>query len=290
MTDDVTPAVWVNGERLPVEGMHVSARDRGFTLADGVFETMRVRNGRVFRLDDHLTRLSGALRALEIPEPSSLREWLLRAARTAASEDTSVRLTVTRGPTAIAGVAPQPACSPTAIVSVAPLPQFPAAVYERGLSAHIASGRRNERAMTAGLKTLAYTDAVVAMIEARQAEADEVLFLDTAGHCSEASSSNLFVWTGDTLVTPPVTCAALPGITRALVLELARAQGMSAEERICEPAELHAAAEAFLTSSLRGIAPLVRVDGRAIGAGTPGEVTRRLRAAYLAFFAEECRG
>jgi branched-subunit amino acid aminotransferase/4-amino-4-deoxychorismate lyase len=128
------------------------------------------------------------------------------------------------------------------------------------------------------------------MLEARQAGADDVLFLDTAGHCSEASSSNLFLRTGEMLVTPPLTCAALPGITRALVFALARAQGLAVEERICELDELHAADEAFLTSSLRGIAPLVRVAGRAIGSGAPGDVTRRLRAAYLALLAEECRG
>ena len=116
---------------------------------------------------------------------------------------------------------------PTVIVAVNPLPVFPAAIYDAGLTAHVASGRRNERAMTAGLKTLAYTDAVAALLEARRAGADEALFLDTEGHCSEATSSNLFVVDRRrTLVTPPVSCGALPGITRAAVLELARALGM----------------------------------------------------------------
>jgi len=290
MTDEVTPAIWVDGARLRVDGIHVSARDRGLTLADGVFETMRVHNGCVFRLAQHLARLRTALQTLEIPEPSSLRDWVLRAARTAVSEQSSIRLTVTRGVAATAGVAPQPACSPTAIVSVAPMPVFPAAMYAEGLSAHVASGRRNEHAMSAGLKTLAYTDSVLGMLEARRGGADEVLFLDTAGHCSEASSSNLFLWTGDALVTPPVTCGALPGITRGVLFELARAHGLAAEQRVCTLDDLHIAREAFLTSSLRGIAPLTRVGGRSIGDGSPGEMTRRLRAAYLELVAQECRG
>jgi D-alanine transaminase len=93
---------------------------------------------------------------------------------------------------------------------------------------------------------------------------------------------------GDTLVTPPVTCAALPGITRATVIELAGASGVPVVERICSPGDLLGAGEAFLTSSLRGLAPLVRVDGRAIGAGAPGDVTRRLAAAYASLVAREC--
>jgi branched-chain amino acid aminotransferase len=144
--------------------------------------------------------------------------------------------------------------------------------------------------MSAGLKTLAYTDAVLALLAAQRAGADEALFLDTEGHCSEATSSNLFIWTGTLLQTPPIGCAALPGITRAAVLELARAQGLAVAERALTPDDLYAAQEAFLTSSLRGIAPLVRVNQRAIGAGAPGETTRRIRAAYSDLVARECGG
>jgi branched-chain amino acid aminotransferase len=168
------------------------------------------------------------------------------------------------------------------IVSAAPLPTFAASIYSDGLRAHVASGRRNEFAMTVGLKTLAYADAVVALFEAQRAGADEALFLDTQGHCSEATASNLFAWTGDALVTPPVSCGALPGITREAVIEVARANGITVAERIVELDDVLAADEAFLTSSLRGIVPLVQVGRTPIGRGTPGERTRRMTAAYLA--------
>ena len=177
---------------------------------------------------------------------------------------------------------------PTVIVALNPVPVFPAAFYEIGLKAHIASGRRNERAMTSGLKTLAYTDAVAALLEAQQAGADEALFLDTDGHCSEASSSNLFVWRRGTLLTPPVSCGALPGITRASVLEIASRLGIPNAERIVGPDELVTADEVFLTSSLRRLVPVVQIGSQRIGAGVPGPLTRRLTDAYTALVEHEC--
>jgi branched-chain amino acid aminotransferase len=280
-------AIWVNGERRPPTGPHLSARDRGLTLADGVFETMLVRRGAVIRIDHHLARLVHALAALEIPVQPELRDWVLHAVRDVGGGDASLRLTVTRGRDA-GGVAPPVDARPTAIVTMNPPPAFPAAVYEAGLAGHVASGRRNERAMTAGLKTLAYTDAVAAALEAQRAGADEALFLDTEGHCSEAASSNLFAWTGTTLVTPPLSCGALPGITRAAVLDLASALGVTSAERVFGLEELLGAEEAFLTSSLRGLAPLVRVGTHPIGSGAPGPLTRRLAEAYAALIAREC--
>ena len=281
-------AVWVNGERQPSDGLHVSASDRGLTLADGVFETMRAESGAVFRLDRHLARLMSALAALEIPARPELREWLLWMRAGSGVADVSVRLTVTRGPGA-GGVAPSLDARPTVIVAINPLPMFPAAIYDVGLTAHVASGRRNERAMTAGLKTLGYTDAVAAWLEAHRAGADEAIFLDTESHCSEATSSNVFIWTGSILLTPPISCGALPGITREAVLELATSLGVPNEERTFGLADLVDAEEAFLTSSLRGVAPLVRVDAHPIGRGTPGALTRKLAAAYSArFVAQEC--
>ena len=210
---------------------------------------------RVFRLDRHLERLRQALWTLEIPTRPELRSWVLDAVEAFGGSDMSVRLTVTRG-VGDRGLAPCVETGPTVLVAVAPLPVFPTTVYDTGLTAHVASGRRNEHALTAGLKTLAYTEAVAALLEAQRAGADEALFLDTEGHCSEATSSNLLVWTGRTLVTPPASCGALPGITREAILELATTRGVPTVERPFGLDDLLAAEEAFLTSSLRGLAPL----------------------------------
>lgn len=279
--------VWVNGHRQPDDAPHVSARDRGFTLADGLFETMLVHNGVVFRLGDHLARLHHGLGVLAIPAPPELRAWVDAAVVAGDLAHGVVRLTVTRG-VAPGGLNLPRDPQPTVVVIVTPMPPAPASLYERGLSAHVASGRRNEHAATSGLKTLAFTDAIVATIEAQRAGADEALLLDVAGHCSEGAASNLFAITSGTVITPPLTCGVLPGITRALVLQIARSLGIAVEERVVTPADLHDADEAFLTSSFRGIAPLVKVGGRAIADGVPGPVTGRLLVAYAELVAREC--
>jgi branched-chain amino acid aminotransferase len=268
--------------------MHLSARDRGFTLADGVFETMRVESGAVFRLDQHLARLHRGLDVLRIPVLGEISDWITDACRLAPAGAASIRLTVTRG-VGTSGLAVAPGAEPTCIVALNPLPPFPRSIYEHGLTARVASGRRNPRSITAGLKTIAYTDNVVAWLEAQEASADEALFLDTDGHCSEATASNLFACVDGALVTPPLSCAALPGITRAAVMELAGALGMAAAERELGLEDLLRAQEAFLTSSLRGIAPLVSVDARPIGDGRPGSLTRRVSAAYAELVARDCR-
>jgi branched-chain amino acid aminotransferase len=284
---DTHTIVWVDGRRLPSEGVHISARDRGLTLADGVFETMRARNGRVFRLEQHLTRIERALRVLEIPAPADLREWVDAAIRAAHAPDASLRLTITRG-VGPGGVTVPVDPVPTVVVTVAPPPAFGSAIYEAGLTARVASGRRNKYSMTAGLKTLSYTDSVAAMLEVRRDGADEALFLDTDGHCSEASASNFFAVIDGQLTTPPTACAALPGITRAAVIELAAGMGFAVDDRPLDPARLKFATETFLTSSLRGIAPLVRLDGIPIGTGRPGKVTRQVMTAYADLVAREC--
>jgi branched-chain amino acid aminotransferase len=272
------PVTFIDGVKASAVG-GVSPRDRGLTLADGLFETMRARHGRVFQLQQHIDRLHYGLRTLRIDAPPALATQVADAVQGAGISDASVRLTVTRG-VGGAGLVVAPDARPTVIVTVAPLPAFPARVYEEGLTAHVSAGRRNARSATCGLKTLSYTDAVVGLLEAQERGADEALFLDTDDHLSEASASNLFLVNGTTLATPPVSCGALPGITRATVLRLAVKLGMSPVERICTLDDLRVADEAFLTSSLRGLAPLVRVDGRAIGAGMPGSWSRRLSAAH----------
>jgi branched-chain amino acid aminotransferase len=286
------PLVWINGERRSGGGAAVSVHDRGLTLADGVFETMHVRRSKVFRFDRHLARLRQGLSALDIPAPSQLVDWAFGALRTeevlfVSAPDASLRVTVTRG-VGPAGVGVPVDAKPTAIVTLSPMPTLSASIYVNGLALHVASGRRNERAMTAGLKTLAYTDSVAGLLEARRAGADDALFLDTEGHCSEATASNLFVWSGSSLMTPPISCGVLPGVTREAVLELARAQGLPIVERAFGLDVLLAAEEVFLTSTLRRLAPVVRVGQRVVGGGVPGPITARLMAAYGTLVDREC--
>ena len=292
-----TAHLTVNGAPVADGAPAVAAGDRGLTLADGAFETMRAHAGAIFRVERHLARLARALDLLAIPAPETalagadaLHAAAARARRAAPGDipggDAAVRLSVTRGPGA--GLAPPADPRPTVIVAVQPLPAVAAAVHEAGLSAHVAVGRRSARPAAGGLKTLAYTENVLALLAARRAGADDALVLDTDGRLAGGASSNLFALCDGVLATPPAGGAVLAGVTRAAVLELAAAAGVPTAERPLDPAALRGASEAFLTSALRGVAPLVRVDGRPIGDGRPGAVTRALGAAHAALVRAEC--
>ncbi|HEY9449123.1 MAG TPA: aminotransferase class IV [Gemmatimonadaceae bacterium] len=282
--------LWVNGDRVDPGASHVSALDRGFTMADGLFETMRAYRGTIFRATQHLERLASGARVLGIRLPDDLEHRLdsaMRSAHAVGLDEARVRLTVSRG-VAAPGLALDDNATPTVVVAVQPVPAFPAALYDAGISALTATARRNERGATSGIKTLSYTEAIVALAQARAAGADDAILLDTEGHLSEAAASNVFLYARGVLVTPPLSCGALPGITRAAVLEIAPALGLEVRERPVGAQELALAEEAFLTSSLREIAPLVRVDHRAIGSGTVGVMTRRVMDAFAALVEREC--
>src|SRR5580692_240562 len=241
---------WVNGLPADPDSPALLVSDRGFTLADGCFETMRAYRGVIFHV-------------------SALR---------AAGADASVRLTISRG--IGAGVAVPSGAVPTSVLLIARLPVFPPALYTAGLTVRIATGRRNEYGATAGLKTLSYTDTVMALIEATAGGADDALLLDTAGHLCEGTSSNVFVVANGVVHTPPRSCGVLPGVTREAVLGILEASRIPVIEAPMLPDVLGTADEVFLTSSLREIAPVTRVGDRPVGSGTPGPITRQVCAAY----------
>jgi branched-subunit amino acid aminotransferase/4-amino-4-deoxychorismate lyase len=169
---------------------------------------------------------------------------------------------------------------PTTVLLVSHLPHFPSSIQTGGLAVQTAAGRRNELSATSGLKTLAYTDAVIALDEARAAGADDAIFLDTAGHLSEGTSSNIFLVGRGIVHTPPLSCGVLPGITRAAVLEILAHFDIPVDESPIPSDALQLAGEMFLTNSLREIAPVTTVDGQPIGRREPGPITRRVQSAY----------
>jgi branched-chain amino acid aminotransferase len=271
---------WVNGLPANPDAPALPVSDRGFTLADGCFETMRAYGGVIFCLDAHMQRLSMTAARLGIPVPPHLEQTLAAALRAlrAVRADASVRLTISRGTGA--GLAAPSGAVPTTVLLIGRLPAVPATLDTAGLTARIASGRRNEHAPSAGLKTLSYTDAVMALTEARASGADEALLLDTAGHLCDGSSSNLFLVAGGIVRTPPRSCGILPGITRETVLGILQSLGITAEEVPILPVELDTADEVFLTSSLREIAPVTRIGEQPVGSGRPGPLAGRVKAAY----------
>lgn len=275
--------MWVNGKQVDPFAPHISGLDRGFNRADGLFETMRSYGGRVAFLERHMRRLGGGAKALGLKLPDLTGHVLTgaRVARETGWEDAAIRLTVSRGVGDL-NLPPTPGVEPTAVVIASPLPPTPPGMYDRGISVQIAKGRRNEYSVTSGLKTLAYAEAVIALTAAREAGFDDALFLDIEGHLAEGPISNVMLVRGRSLVTPPLSCGILPGITRAVTMEIAVEQGFAVEERPVERAEIETAEEMFYTSSLRELYPVVRVDAVTVGKGVPGPVYRRLHEAYAA--------
>lgn len=272
----VLPACWVDGQRVDPAGVHIYVTDRGFTLADGIFETMRAYNGAIFRYDDHMARLSRGAERLQLPRPANLLPTLQQALRDlrAARADAVVRLTVTRG-VGRHGLMPTRGESPTVVLFAQALAPFKTAI-----SVRTASGRRNEHAMSVGIKTLSYTDSVLAQLEAAAKGAEDAILLDTGGHVSEATASNVFLVKNGNVRTPPVSCGAFPGITRSVVLGLLEGMHIACSDDPVSPAELAAADEVFLTSAVREIAPVDTLDGRTLKA--PGPITTAVMGAYAA--------
>jgi branched-chain amino acid aminotransferase len=274
--------LWVNDGLVPVEKAALDPRDRGFTLGDGLFETIKVRDGRPLLLDLHLARVragAGRIGLSRIPDDETLSGAIHKTLEANGLSDAAVRLTVSRGVPANRGLSSKPETAPSLVVHAQPFAGYPAELYSRGMRAVISSIPRNERSPLARIKALSYLDNVLARREADARGVDEALMLNTAGHLACASAANLFLARGESLLTPDPESGVLPGTIRGLVLaELAPRIGLTAVERPVRTEELATADEAFLTSALLGVMPLTEVDGLPVGTGEPGPISSGLRA------------
>ena len=269
--------LWVNGKLLPVGQAALDPRDRGFTLGDGLFETMRARGGAVLRIERHLSRLwagAAVLGLSPLPKDEELADAIARTLAANELAEAAVRLTVSRGVPERRGLLPEPEPRPSVVVHAEPFAGYPDELYARGVRAVISGIPRNERSPLSRIKSLNYLGNVLARREAEARGADDALLLNTAGDLACASAANLFLLLDGTLVTPSVTSGTLPGTVRELLTsELAPRVGLEVVERTVRPQELRAAEEAFLTNALMGIVPLIEVDAVPIGTGEPGPVS-----------------
>ena len=279
---------WVNGCLVGESEPSLSLLERGLTLGDGVFETMLAAGTNIFRPAEHLERLAQGASLLEIDLPPT--EHLLAAVLETLSANrlhrrrislglmpaAVVRLTVSRGADSGRGLDVPRDLAPTVIVRVTEYK--PKNLDEPGLAVVFSSFRRNERSPLSRVKCLSYAENVLARLEARRRGADEAVLMNTAGAVCCASAANVFAVKGGTLVTPPIEGGALPGVTRRCLLELAAARGIAVREAPVLPEDLGAADEAFLTNTVVGVAGLTSLEGRSIGSGRLGEMTRLLAA------------
>jgi len=201
--------------------------------------------------------------------------------------EATIRLTLSRGVPEHRGLLPPPSPRPTLVIQAMPFTAYPAERYRVGFVAITASIRRNEASPLSNIKSSNYLDNILARMEAEQAGADDALLLNTKGELACATASNLFLVIDGRLVTPALRSGVLPGITRCAVIELGAKLGLPCEERPVAQKELMEAQEAFLTNTLMGVMPLVRVDEEDIGGGAPGEVARLLQNAYLSLVEAE---
>ena len=273
--------VCVDGVFFAPDAARAPALDHGVLYGDGLFETLRTYGGVPFRLDGHLARLEHGMRALEFPavERARVRALTLETIDRAALADAHVRITVTRGVSDL-GLDPAGCAAPTVIISALPLRPFPDRLYAEGVEAIRLWPRHPGDRPPPWVKSTSYQRTVLARVELRRRGAHEGFFLDVDGSVTEGTVSNVFALSRGVLRTPPAT-VCLPGITRAEVMELAReVGGLEVREEVLSARLLDDADEVWATSSLSEVLPVVRIDGRSVGSGVPGEMAARLRAAY----------
>jgi len=272
--------VYLNGSLMPRSQASISVLDYGFLYGFGLFETMRAYGGQVFLLDRHLSRLARSAEILGMPiGVADLKEAVMATIQANQLSEARIRITISIGE---GGIAPDPnTCNkPTVLILAGHYQPYPEQVYQKGFRAVISSIRRNSQSPLSRLKSANYLESILARQEARAAGVDEALCLNEKGLLAEASMSNIFLITDGILRTPGQGSGILPGITREVVLELAWRLGINALEQDIRLDELFHAQEAFLTNSLIEVMPLTEIDGKPIGSGRPGSLTKKLMVAY----------
>ena len=271
--------IWIDGQWKTKETAAVSVYDHGVLYGDGVFEGMRIYGGRVFRLGDHLTRLLESAHTLMLAIPYSradIEAMLAQALARWKQPDGYIRLVVTRGPGTL-GLDPNKSPRATVFCILDNIQLYPAEMYEKGIPIITASTRRTPRSSAeARVKSLNYLNNILAKIEAQRAGVLEALMLNTEGLVAECTADNIFIVKNGVLKTPAAVHGALEGITRKTVLEVATEQGIGWHETAMALFDVYTADEAFMTGSGAELMPIIEVDGRVIGNGKPGPLTKRL--------------
>jgi len=285
--------VHLNG-RLVEDGQAlISAFDRGFLFGDGIFESMRVLSGRIFRLDRHLERLrrSALLIGLDLPDDGAgIATAAIEVIRANGLGDARLRVTVTRGPGRPGDYLDAPG-PPTVVVAAHPFAGLEAALHEKGV--RVVLSKRPQvpaEVLDPAIKSISRLSSVLARREARDRGAFEALLRDADGHLTEGTVSNIFIAEEGRLRTPATPAGCLPGVTRQAVIELARGIGLEVAEERLPVGALRAATELFLTNSSWDVLPVVAIDDRTVADGRPGPLARDLLTRYRALLRAECGG
>ncbi|MBM3833472.1 MAG: branched-chain-amino-acid transaminase [Verrucomicrobia bacterium] len=275
--------IYIDGKYYSEQNAKISVFDHGLLYGDGIFEGIRAYNGRVFKLKEHIDRLFYSAKAILLTIPLTHAEMIRAVVDTCRRNKLRngyIRLVVTRGVGTL-GLNPNKCKRPSVIIIADKIQLYPAEYYERGLEIITVPTVRNlHSALNPAIKSLNYLNNILAKIEANNGGCEEAIMLNAQGFVAECTGDNLFVVKGDRLVTPPLTSGALYGITRGVVIQLAQRAGMSVAETDLTRYDLFNADECFLTGTGAELIPVVKIDGRVIGSGKPGPITKSLVQKY----------
>jgi branched-chain amino acid aminotransferase len=267
--------IYLDGKLVDEADAKVSVFDHGLLYGDGVFEGIRLYGGNVFRLDEHLERFENSAKAILLDMPLSRKEWsdaICETCRVNGLKDGYIRAVVTRGVGDL-GLAPWLCAKPSYFVIASKISLYPAEHYDKGLAIGPA-------ALPATIKSLNYLNNILAKIEAKQAGALEAIMLNEQGFVAEATADNVFMVHKGELLTPSASHGALKGVTRSAVIDIARDLGITLREANLTRYDLWCSDECFLTGSGAEVIPVVKLDGRTIGSGKPGPVTKKVTAEF----------
>jgi branched-chain amino acid aminotransferase len=275
--------IYLDGKFVDESEAKVSVFDHGLLYGDGVFEGIRLYSGNLFRLDEHLERLEFSAKAIMLQLPlnrAELAQAIAETCRQNSLQDAYIRLVVTRGPGDL-GLAPWLCSKPTLFIIASKISLYPPEHYEKGLAiVTVATRRVAPGALPATVKSLNYLNNILAKIEAKQAGALEAIMLNEQGYVAECTADNVFIVRKGELLTPAASHGALQGITRGAVLDIGRELGLQPREAELTRYDIWCADECFLTGTGAEVIPVVKLDGREIGAGKPGPVTHRVGEAF----------
>ena len=277
--------IYVDGKYYDQQNAKVSVFDHGLLYGDGIFEGIRAYSGRVFKLKEHIDRLFYSAKAilLNIPMPhGDIMRAVIETCRRNKIHDGYIRLLVTRGVGSL-GLNPYKCKRPSVIVIADKIQLYPPEYYERGLDIITVPTTRNlHSALNPAIKSLNYLNNVLAKIEAINGGCEEAIMLNSEGYVSECTGDNIFIVKGGQMFTPPLSAGALYGITRSVVMEMAREASINVSEPNLTRYDLFNADECFLTGTGAELIPVVKIDGRVVGTGKPGSATKSLVKRYHA--------
>lgn len=273
---------WINGRLLDIDNAKVSIFDRGFLYGDGLFETMRSYAGMVFKIDEHLARLFSSLKIMKIKPPYTkkyIKSVIYKSLHINGLSSAYIRLAITRGEGRF-GLSYSDKFNPNVVIVTKEFGEYPENMYFNGISAKVVNIRQNQFSPVSKIKSLNFLNNILARLDAKDDDFDEAILMNTKGYIAEGSTSNIFLVKGNSLITPTLDTGILAGVTRGIIVEIARNLRIKVREKFVTYRELLKADEVFLTNSLIEVLPVTRMDSKDISDGNVGDLTKLLRISY----------